>query len=156
MTDVRDLRDDDLVAALAAGWQSRDPVPADLGERMVFTVALASLEEEVELLQLVGADDVCAGTRADDPARVLTFSTDRLTMMVTISERPGDRVRIDGWIDPPAPGEVILRYDGRDTRHSDVDDEGRFALDDLTAGMVRLSFRAATDDRTVAAPVFHL
>ena len=50
MTDVRDLRDEDLVAALAAGWQSRDPVPADLGERMVFTVALASLEEEVEFL----------------------------------------------------------------------------------------------------------
>ncbi len=156
MTDVRDLRDEDLVAALAAGWQSRDPVPADLAQRMVFTVALASLEEEVELLRLVGADQACVGTRADDPARTLTFSTDRLTMMVTISERPGDRIRIDGWIDPPASGEVTLRYDGTDSRCSEVDDEGRFALDNLSGGMVRLSFHAATDDRTVAAPVFHL
>lgn len=157
MTELPIWVEDEILEALAAGWQRRDPAPADLADRVILTLALAHLDEEVELLSLISCQSEAVGARAEEAARTLTFSTARLTILVTISERPDNHLRLDGWIDPPAPGEVSVVAGQDRPRTGVVDADGRFAIDDLLPGLVQLSYREhALENRVVAAPAFQL
>jgi hypothetical protein len=125
--------DDALLGRLRALWADTDPVPADLAERILFTLDLENVE--FELLRL---HDVLepVGARGHETARTVTFGSDSLTVMVTLSG-PGGPRRVDGWIAPAAALRVELRT-ARGTRETVADPDGRFAFTEVPAGLTQL------------------
>lgn len=114
-------------------WSERDPVPPGLADRV--SVALAVADLDAELLELV-EDLAVAGARGEDRARTVTFSSDTVSVMVTIDEGPRG-VRLDGWVGEGGGIRVELRGpDG--SRDTVADEDGRFAFDGIAAGVVRL------------------
>ncbi|MFV0459920.1 MAG: hypothetical protein ACK5MT_14240 [Actinomycetales bacterium] len=152
--DLDDLR---LVVALAQMWDDLDPAPDDLAERVILSVAMDQID--FELLTLVEAESHVSGTRGlslgynDNPS--LTFSNGRVSVMVALSARPGGRVRLDGWVDPAGGGQVRLRYPSNAVVKTEVNKSGRFSLDDLARGMVRLEYTDPAG-HMVAAPTFEI
>lgn len=152
-----------LLRELRAMWETLDPPPADLAERVLFTLRLEDLEFELMRLQ---AELEPAGARGDDAVRgqetvrTVTFGSESLTVMVTLSEPQQRPRRIDGWIAPPAPLRVELRSNrGRQEVVADAD--GRFAFPDAPAGLVQLVFHPTADihpglGRPVVTPAIHL
>ena len=161
-----DTVDLDTLGHLRALWEQTDPVPAGLTERVRFAISLGDLEAEVARLQREGVPELVArgDARLDDAqrARTVTFTSDSVTTMVTISESGGEgsgagTVRIDGWSSPGAGLRVELRT-GSDSRESVADDHGRFVLDGVPHGMAQLVLRPAegTGGPTVVTPAIEL
>jgi hypothetical protein len=147
--------DDQLLDALRTLWERRDPVPSGLVDRVQFAIWLEDLDTEVEMLALTSEVDVAAGARSTETARTVTFSTDHRSIMITVSERPDGRRRVDGWVSPATAGEVVVRQVDGTGRDAVVDADGRFALDDLVPGMAQLVMRPA-DGTPVATPPIEL
>lgn len=127
--------DERLLGALRQMWQQRDPVPAGLVDRVLFALSLEDVE--VELLRL--RDEVLLGARGEERVRTVTFTSDTLSVTVTID--PGrDGVRLDGWISTGPGMQVELRA-GPDSTRVRADDEGRFVFESLAPGLVQLAFR---------------
>ena len=148
-----------LLAEVRRLYDVADPMPADLIDRIQFSLALDEVYAEVAHLTRMPMDALAVrgesvtGTRTE----TLTFSAERLTAMVTVS-RIGDRLRIDGWIAPPAELEVRLRMQG-ERRQVVADESGRFVIDDLPEGFAQLSFHPTdTDDAegVIVTPLFQL
>lgn len=129
--------DDDLLDLLAEVWQRCDPPPADLAERVSFALSLEDLE--VELLRVSEQTLSLSGTRAEDQARTVTFSSDTLSVMVMINEGQIGKVRLDGWIDGGGGLQVGLRIDGSE-RTTSADGDGRFSFDAVPSGLTQLVF----------------
>jgi hypothetical protein len=76
---------------------------------------------------------------ADEPTRTITFDADSRTIMITVAERAGGRVRIDGWL---APGEALLvelrSPEPAGPRTVTADEGGRFVFDEVPHGMAQL------------------
>jgi hypothetical protein len=135
-----------------------DPPPAELDERVRFAIALENIDVEVARLQedlLIGS-----GARGEDRARTITFDCDSLTIMITIVDLGGDRVRLDGWLAPAARRRVELRVpepsaDGGSPRVVTTEDTGRFVFEDVGHGLVQLLVRPVeqTDDEPVPTVV---
>ena len=118
-------------------WSERDPVPDGLVDRvgMAVAVELAVADLDAELLALV-EDLAVTGARGEDRARTVTFSSDTVSVMVTIDEGPRG-ARLDGWIGDGGGLRVELRGpDG--SRDTVADEDGRFAFEAVAAGVVRL------------------
>lgn len=148
-----------LLAEVQRLYDEADPIPADLVERVQFALALDEVYAEVAHLTRMPLDalavrgEAVTGTRTE----TLTFSAERLTAMVTVS-RLGDRLRIDGWIAPPAELEVRLRMQG-ERRQVIADESGRFIIDDLPEGFAQLSFHPTDSedaDGVIVTPLFQL
>jgi hypothetical protein len=122
--------DDALLGRLRRMWEASDPVPDDLAERVVFAVGLDNVE--FELLRLHEVLEP-AGARGPENARTVTFGSDSLSVMVTLSAEH----RIDGWIAPGAALRVELRT-SRGVQETVADPTGRFALTDVPSGLVQL------------------
>ncbi len=125
-----------------AVYDEADPVPADLVERVRFSLALDEMFDEVARMTRVPQDALA--TRSD-PAQetrteTLTFSAERLTAMVTVNRVSLGKLRLDGWIAPAEPCEVRLRIQGRADREVLADAHGRFSFDELEEGFGQLSF----------------
>jgi hypothetical protein len=143
---------DDLDAAtlgeLREMYDAVDPAPADLVERVKFSLALDEMFEEVArmtrvpLEELAVRGDATPGTRTE----TLTFSAERLTAMVTVSHTGAGRLRIDGWLAPSESCRVRLRIQGASSRETVSDADGRFSFEDLDEGFGQLSFHPLADD----------
>lgn len=154
MTGPRALpHDDQLLDALRAVWERRDPVPSGLVDRVRFAIWLEDLDTEVEVLALTCEVDVGAGARSTETARTVTFSTDHLSILITVSERPDGRRRVDGWVSPATSGRVVVRQVDGASLEADVDADGRFALDDLVPGTAQLVLRASGGDAVATPPI---
>ena len=160
---------DDVDAAtleqLRAAYQSADPVPAGLVERVHFALALDVMLEEVAGMTRVPLDASAVRSGATDVrTETLTFSADRLTAMVTVTRDDAGRLRLDGWLAPPAPLRVLLRLRGHGDREVLADDQGRFSFAGLGDGFAQLRFFApalpeagsADPGEAVVTPVFEL
>src|SRR5439155_4878886 len=122
-----DERDAAVLGDLRDLYGVLDPVPADLVDRVRFTLALDDLDVEViRLREETGLD--LAGVRGDEESRTITFDSDSLTVMISILPLGRDEVRLDGWLAPPAAHRVELRSAHGDFA-TDADDEGRFVID---------------------------
>lgn len=150
--------DGGLLDALARFWESVDPVPADLAERVCFALGLDDLEAELLALR----DDVglLAGARADDQVRTVTFSSDTLSVMVMINDGQGTHVRLDGWIDDGGGLDITLRAQGQE-RSTAADQDGRFSFDAVPRGLTQLVFRPTEGaglrlPRNVVTPVIQI
>lgn len=121
-----------------------DPPPADLDDRVRFAIRLANPNIEVSrLFEDVMAD---AGARAVERVRAVTFESDRLTIMATVSDAADDLLRVEGWLAPAARLRVELRvaepgHDGR-SREAESEDSGRFVFEEVAHGLVQFVVHA--------------
>jgi hypothetical protein len=151
----------DRVRAL---YDDADPVPADLVERVRFSLALDDMFEEVAAMTRVPMDALATRSEPTQGTRTetLTFSADRLTAMVTVNRLSHGKLRLDGWIAPADSCVVRLRIQGGVDREVVADLHGRFSFADLDEGFGQLSFHRAVDggadglDNTVVTPLFEL
>lgn len=157
---------DDVDAAtlqqVRALYDATDPVPGDLAARIHFSLALDEMFDEVARMTRVPIDamatrgDPSAGTRTE----TLTFSADRLTAMVTVARVGPGRLRLDGWLAPPAAYRVRIRIQEGGEHEVRADEQGRFSFDRLTEGFGQLSFHPVGDDdepeNAVVTPLFQL
>lgn len=157
-----DAYDARLLTGIREVYDAVDPVPEGLVERLQFALALDEMFAEVAMMTRLADDalavrsDPVTGTRTE----TVTFSTDGLTAMVTLSRIDG-RVRVDGWIAPPATVRVRLRMQSV-TRETEADDSGRFVFDELPEGFAQLSFHPRDDgageesEGVIVTPLFQL
>ncbi len=144
---VIDDADGRALATLRRIYEVGDPVPASLLDRVKFAITLDDLEAEVARLQRESLPDL-AGARSDDllRARTVTFTSDTLTTMVTITPGEDDGVRLDGWAAPGAFLNVELRIDDT-VLHLIADKDGRFVFESVAHGLAQLVLRQTGSER---------
>jgi hypothetical protein len=147
-----DAGDLDVLARIASLYADTDPVPDGLVERLRFGITLDALEAEIARLQRT--DPALAGARSDGATEVatVTFTSARLTTMITVTPAGVDRVRIDGWAAPGAGLLVELRIVG-DRLHAVADDDGRFVFDDVPRGLAQFLLRPPDEGPDAPPPV---
>lgn len=130
-----DEHDIALLAELARLYDRIDPVPEGLVERIGFTLTLADLEIELARLTYEATEPV--GARGEERARTVTFTSESLTAMITITPVTVDRSRLDGWLAPGGLLDVELRTD-RGNQRTTADSDGRFDFAEVPSGLVQL------------------
>src|SRR4051794_18630971 len=134
-----DERDVVALREMARLYDTLDPVPAGLTDRVKFGLTLDALHAEIAELQRSG-DLVGVRSEAADDVQSITFTSATLTTMITVSPTSADRVRIDGWIAPGGGVAVELRIvDG--SRNAVADADGRFVFDDVPKGLAQFVLR---------------
>ena len=153
--------DDDLLDAVAKLWEQIDPPPDDLADGVL--ARLAAQDLEYELLTLVESDEALAGVRSTTmlraPDETGTWSLEYLgpgfRVQLRISRR-GREARLDGWVSPPQPMNVmlssVLRKGG--VLEAQVSDSGRFEFPVAPAGACRMTFVTESGGRPQATPPF--
>jgi hypothetical protein len=124
-----------LFARLRAVWSDLDPVPADLVDRMVATVAVEDLTREYALLTLVEGAELGA-VRGEADTATLQFSDGTTNVLLHVTATESGARRVDGWVDA-APLALRLAQGEREWS-ADVSEHGRFAFDDVPPGVSRL------------------
>jgi len=151
-----DERDVAVLDRLGRAVQAVDPMPEGLVERSLFAMTLARLEAEVMDLQQIEAP--VGSVRGDAPpleARTITFTHERLTVMIALStDDDGTHVRLDGWVAPADTLVVELRQPGGE-RTTTADDDGRFAFTAVDRGPASLLIRLE-EGTSVTTPVVEL
>jgi len=140
---------DEFWAELRAVAARADPVPPH-----VVQAALASLswrDPDAALAQLV-ADTLVTGTpagvRGGGAPRLLTFATDEVT--IEVEAGPTEHgLRLVGQIVPPGPATVRVDHRGGSTT-AEADHLGRFMVDGIAPGPVRLTCAPASNDGDAA------
>lgn len=151
--DVQDAR---VLGQVASLYQTLDPVPSGLVERIRFGITLEAMHAEIAELQRGGP---LVGVRADEmtEAQTITFTSPSLTTMVTITPTSAELLRIDGWITPGTDVLIELRVaDGVHT--TTADEDGRFVLEDLPHGFAQFVIRppAGSGQPPVVTPSIEL
>lgn len=147
-----------VLARLGRTVRAADPVPESLVERSLFAMTFARLEAEVmELQQVEVPVGSVRGESAPLEARTITFTHERLTVMIALSvDDDGAHVRVDGWVAPADTLTVEMRQPGGE-RTTTSDTDGRFAFTAVDRGPTSLLVRLAGDEGvTVATPVIEL
>jgi hypothetical protein len=119
-------------------FQSADPMPADLPERIRFSLALRDLE--VEVARLAGEEAVAV--RGEEQSRTITFDSDSLTIMIRIDANRDGTARVDGWLAPPQRREIEMKTVA-DSLSVASDDQGRFAFPSVPRGTAQLMVHPA-------------
>lgn len=144
-----DGRDFAVLDTLRAVYESGDPVPPGLVDRVKFAITLDDLEAEVARLQHDSLSDFAARSEGLLKARTVTFTSDSVTTMVTITPSTTslgvDVVRLDGWAAPGAHLEVELRV-GSAVHRVVADEDGRFVFEEVTPGLAQLVLRPSGED----------
>jgi hypothetical protein len=145
-----DELDERILAQVRAVHDELDPPPLDLDERVRFAISLENLD--IEVSRLYEDTRMAAGARAPEKIRAVTFETDSLTIMVTITAGPSDDVlRVEGWLAPAAPLRVELRMpdEAGDRRGRSLfvtaEDNGRFVFDGVPPGLAQLTIHRDPD-----------
>ncbi|MCL3860042.1 hypothetical protein [Actinotalea sp. K2] len=154
-----DAADHAVLEALARVLDRVDPVPAGLVDRSLFALTLEGLHAEVtelRVLELAVPAVRGAGDRGTVEARTITFTSDPITVMITLSVAPSGGVRIDGWGAPAQRFSVELYRPGA-TVHAESDDGGSFVLPDVPRGPASLVLRPVDGaGPAVSTPVIEL
>jgi len=149
-----DHRDLELLGDLIDIYDLFDPRPAMLPDVVLFGLEIGDLEAEVARLvnsemSLAGAD----GTRSVEHAKRVTFSSDNLTVMISVQSQSDSLLRLDGWAAPGGRLHVELRTDGA-TLTAECDETGRFVFESAPSGSVQLVLHPTDDsDPSIRIPV---
>jgi hypothetical protein len=154
-----DEADGRALATLRRIYEVGDPVPPTLLDRVKFAITLDDLEAEVARLQREAVPEFDAA-RSEDvlKAQTVTFTTDTLTTMVTITPLSTGGVRLDGWASPGAFLDVELRI-GEETQHVVADEDGRFVFEHVDHGLAQFVLRqngGAEGDHPVITPAIEV
>lgn len=126
-----------VLNAVRACYDETDPVPASLVDRIQFEITLNALHTEVaELIDMHAASGVRGSVT--EAVRTITFSSESVTTMVTISPQPDGTVRVDGWVEPGA-GLTVQVLGANSTVETVCDEDGRFALEGLPCGLAKFA-----------------
>lgn len=131
-----------LFAALRRVWVEVDPEPADLVDRMVAAVAVEDLTREYALLTLVEGAELAA-VRSEADTMTLQFSDGETSVLLHVSASASGLRRIDGWVD--APVSAIRLAMGEREWSADAGEHGRFAFDEVPAGLAHLRLAITRD-----------
>ena len=124
LTQVRDM------------FETADPMPRDLPERIRFALALRDLEAELARFADAGEESAAAARGAEESWTV-TFDSDSLTIMIRVDANPDGTARVDGWLAPPQPHQVEIRRTDCSVSVT-ADGLGRFVFDSVPRGTARL------------------
>lgn len=152
--ELLDPADFAVLNSLRAYYDEHDPVPDGMVERIQFELTLDALHAEVATLTQIDLADAGARSAQTESVRTITFTSESMTTMVTISPEGDDTVRVDGWA---APGdgirvEVLLADGSRETR---ADDDGRFVFEGVPVGLAKFALHP-TGGTTVVSPTIEL
>ena len=146
--------DANLLTRVRRMWERADPAPEHLADHVLFALELENLDTEFELLRLTERGDAFAGARAPrgtaSDVTHITFSGQTLTVMLAVAAT-GARRRVDGWIAPAASSRVVM-HSVEGERETTADETGRFVLESVPAGMLRLVFHPELDADGTATP----
>jgi hypothetical protein len=135
---------DDADFALLDGirelFQATDPMPADLPERIRFSLALRELE--IEMSQLAEEYQPAVAARGTEESRTITFDSDSLTVMIRIEANRDGTARVDGWLAPPQRRELEMKTSANSLSTAS-DEQGRFAFARVPRGTAQLIVRPA-------------
>lgn len=148
----------DFVAlnSLRAYYDEHDPVPDGLVERIQFELTLDALEAEVATLTQLDLSSAGARSAATESVRTITFTSESMTTMVTITPDGEGSVRIDGWAAPGADIRVEILLTGG-TRETYADADGRFVFEEVPTGLVKFALHpGAGGSTTVVSPTMEL
>ncbi len=156
MSDHAAPEDRALYAELRALWTAIDPMPDGLVDEVMLRLA-PDLDTDVELLALQEGVEVGAALRSAAEPTTFTFARDDLEVLLRITPQRRQHRRIDGWAAPRASGRARLRAGERRT-DAEIDANGRFEFEDVTAGTVVLDLRLTTPQglRTLRTPPFEI
>jgi len=144
--------DERLLAELSALLDLADPMPDDLTVRTRFALELEGLDFEVATWK---RDHELVGVRGTTAPNTITFTVGDLTVMVSLAPA-GNGNRFDGWLVPGGPHAIEVRVQGEDSRTTNADEGGRFALEDVPKGItqivVHLVEQSGQRARTVVTP----
>ncbi|KAA9107884.1 hypothetical protein [Microbacterium rhizomatis] len=134
-----------LFARMRSLWETVDPAPADLIDRMVAAVAVQDLSREYALLTLVDGVQLAA-VRGEADTATLQFGDGETNVLVHVTATEGGGRRVDGWVDAPTLAIRLLQGDREWT--AEPGEHGRFAFDDVTPGVsrIRLVVRGPGDE----------
>ena len=151
-----DAADARVLSEVARIYDSLDPVPEGLVERVQFGITLDALHAEIAELQRSAEFTGVRSAGAAD-TQSITFTSTSLTTMVTITVLSADQVRIDGWLAPVGEVSVELRTRDRTfTVSSDAD--GRFVFESVPRGLAQFAMhpRAGEDGPGVVTPTIEI
>jgi hypothetical protein len=140
-------------------FDSVDPMPLDLPERVRFSLALRDLE--VEMARHAAEEEPVLAVRGEEQSRTITFDSQSLTIMIRIDANRDGTARVDGWLAPPQPCEVEIKTVA-DPLSVRADEQGRFAFTRVPRGTAQVVVRpqaegpSGTTGRTVVTPVLIL
>ena len=128
-----------VLGAVRELFSRTDPMPSGLTDRIKFELTLAALHAEIAELQRVSL----AGVRADDtayaPTQSVTFTSSRLSLMVTLTAPTDDpdqaregTIIVDGWV--TVGGTVVELRVGNLSLTVTADEHGRFVIEDVPHG----------------------
>ncbi|MFT4137026.1 hypothetical protein [Microbacterium sp.] len=143
-----------LFARLRSVWETVDPMPVDLVDRMVATIAVEDLTREYALLTLV--EGSLQAVRSDAETLTVQFSDGTTSVLLHVSANENGTRRIDGWADAPVLA-VKLLHDDHEAA-AEIGDNGRFAFDDARPGIsrLRLAVRSGDGIREFQTPLFEV
>lgn len=154
------IDDEDLLILqqIAMLFEQADPVPTGLVERVEFGLTLDALEAEVAQLQrmessLAGARSGSAGDAS--AINTVTFTSESLSVTISITATGVDTVRIDGWAAPGAGLQIELRRVGS-SQVTSADQDGRFVLEDVPKGLAKFVITGAAGTSSVITPSMEL
>jgi hypothetical protein len=149
-----DSTDEAILGQLDRVVNQLDPPPADLDDRVIFSIQLDDVDREVARLvegALVGAEH-----RGTESTHTLAFEADSRAILLTVVEGADGLVRLDGWLAPAAPLRVELRFaDSTPSRTVTCDAAGGFVFDAVPRGYAQLIVDPADEGgRSVVTPSF--
>ena len=149
-----DQQDLDLLGDLVDIYDLLDPMPSMLPDVILF--GLQAGELDAEIARLVDSEltmSGAAGTRSVEHAKRVTFSSESLTVMISVQAQPDNVLRLDGWAAPGGGLHAELRTDG-ETLTAECDETGRFVFEAVPSGSVQLVLHPTDDsDPTIRIPV---
>ena len=130
---------DELEARLRAVVGKVDPVPGLVDEAARAAFGWRTIDEDLaELLRDSADEAVEAGMRGPGGARQLSFESPRLGIELEVTDVGPRERRLEGQLLPPATAVVTIERPGEDSVSVQSDELGRFVLEGLRAGVVRL------------------
>ncbi|MDN5805003.1 MAG: hypothetical protein L0H26_10545, partial [Microlunatus sp.] len=94
-----------LLNSIHAYYDESAPVPDGLVARIQFELTLDALHAEAATLTQLELSGSGVRSTSTEAVRTITFTSESVTTMVTITPQPDDTVRVDGWA---APGAGLL------------------------------------------------
>lgn len=152
-----DATDFALLNSIRAYFDETDPVPDGLVDRIQFELTLDALHTEVATLTQLDLATAGVRTTSTEAVRSITFTSDSLTTMVTLTPQGDGSVRVDGWAAPGAHLRVeLLLSAGPLETHADAD--GRFVFESVPRGLAKFALHTTRGDETatVLSPTVEL
>ena len=128
--------DDELEQRLRAVADEVDPVPELVLEQARAAFVLRRLDEELaELVLDSNVDEGAYQVRGDDDLRMLAFRTDRMSIEVQVTRAAG-RWSLRGLVTGASGSVRVESAEGESS--APIDERGRFLLDNVQRGLLRL------------------